>query len=196
MWGPPLWNVFFADARHAFQATGFEEVVHADDLNAYRAVPNHVPLDAALTQAAECQSSLHRWGQANQVIFDPAKQSFHILSPTQGYGDNFSLLRVEFDVQLLMRSAVHQCAFEAGWRVRSFLRAQKFFRTSETIMMFKSQVFSYIESRTAGIAHASTTTLAPLGHVQKNILHQLGASEIEAATATVHRFFFFIPGRT
>ena len=137
VWGPPLWNVFYADARHAIQAAGFEEVVYADDLNAYRAVPNHVPLDAALTQAAECQSSLHRWGQANQVVFDPAKESFHILSRTQGYGDNFSLLGVEFDVQLLMHSAVHQCAIEAGWRVRSLLRAQKFFSTSEAIMMFK-----------------------------------------------------------
>ena len=58
-----------------------------------------------------------------------------------------------------------------------------FFSTGEAIMMFKSQVLSYIESRTAGIAHASTTALAPLDNVQKHFLHQLGVTEIEAATA-------------
>ena len=161
VWGPPLWNIFYADARHAIQAAGFEEVVYADDPNAYvprRSEPCTVPLDAALTQAAECQSSLHRWGQANQVVFDPAKESFHILSRTQGYGDNFSLLGGEFDMQLLMHSAVHQCAIEAGWRARSLLRAQKIFSTSEAIMMFKSKVLSCMESRTAGIAHTSTAT--------------------------------------
>ena len=165
---------YYADARDAIQSAGFEEAVYADDLNAYRAVPNHVPLEAALSQAAECQSCLHRWGQANQVVFDPAKESFHILSRTQGHGDNFTLLGVEFDVQLLMHSAVHQCAIEAGWRVRSLLRAQKFFSTSEAIMMFKSQVLSYIESRTAGIAHASTSTLAPLDYVQEQFFASAG----------------------
>ena len=43
VWGPPLWDVFYADARHAIQAAGLEVVVYADDLNAYRAVPNPVP---------------------------------------------------------------------------------------------------------------------------------------------------------
>ena len=185
VWGPPLWNVFYADARIAIQSADFEEVVYADDLNAYRAIPNHVPLDAALTQAAECQSSLHNWGQANQVVFDPTKESFHVLSRTQSHGDNFSLLGVEFDVQLLMHDAVHQCAIEAGWRVRSLLRARKFFSVAEAVMMFKSQVLSYIESRTAGIAHASSTALAPLDNVQKHFLRQLGITDIEAAT--VHR---------
>ena len=118
VWGPPLWSVFYADARHAIQAAGFEEVVYADDLNAYRAVPNHVPLDAALTQAAECQSSLHRWGQANQVVFDPAKRSFHILSRTQGYADNFSLLGVgstcSFSCTALFTSALLRLAGGCG----------------------------------------------------------------------------------
>ena len=76
-----------------------------------------------------------------------------------------------------MHSAVHQCAIEAGWRVQSLLRAQIFFTsTSEAIMMFKSQVLSYVESRTAGIAHASTNTLAPLDNVQKHFLRQLGVT--------------------
>ena len=122
---------------------------------------------------------MQRWVQASQVVFHPAKESFRILSRTQGYGDNFSLLGVDFDVQLLMHSAIHQCAIAAGWRVRSLLRAQNFVSTSDAIMMFKSQVLSYIESCTAGIAHASTTTLAPLDNVQKHVLHLASSQQLQ-----------------
>ena len=124
VWGPGLWKVYYCDSSSAAHGAGFQEATYADDLNAYRAVPNCVPNQTALLQAAECQRSLHRWGHANQVCFDPAKESFHILSRTDGYGDNFTLLGVDFDVQLLMHDAVHACATEAGWRVRSLLRAQ------------------------------------------------------------------------
>ena len=164
--------------------TGCNIILYCSDVEGVSdkgVIPNHVPLDAALTQAAECQSSLHKWGQANQIVFDPSSTS-----------DNFSLLGTEFDVQLLMHSAVHQCAIEAGWRMRSRLRAQKFLSTNAAIMMLKSHLLSYIESRTAGIAHASTTALAPRDSVQKHFLRQLGITEIEAAT--VHRLFLFVPG--
>ena len=33
--GPPLWNVFYADARQAVNRTGFTESVFADDFNAW-----------------------------------------------------------------------------------------------------------------------------------------------------------------
>ena len=35
--GPPLWNIFFKDARSAIRAHRFTEIVYADDLNAFRA---------------------------------------------------------------------------------------------------------------------------------------------------------------
>ena len=31
VWRPPFWNVSYADARHAIQAAGFEDAVHALD---------------------------------------------------------------------------------------------------------------------------------------------------------------------
>ena len=37
--GPILWNLFFEDARHAIIECCFEEIVYADDLNAYRIFP-------------------------------------------------------------------------------------------------------------------------------------------------------------
>ena len=35
--GPPLWNVYFADARRALVHQSFVETTFADDLNAWRA---------------------------------------------------------------------------------------------------------------------------------------------------------------
>ena len=37
VWGPQLWNTFFADAWRATQKAGFAETVFADDLNAHKA---------------------------------------------------------------------------------------------------------------------------------------------------------------
>eukprot|EP00969_Alexandrium_andersonii_P039376 1725715-Alexandrium_andersonii.AAC.1 len=34
--GPPLWNLFFSDARRAISAAGFAELIYADDLNTCR----------------------------------------------------------------------------------------------------------------------------------------------------------------
>ena len=36
VWGPPLWNTFFEDARTAVNASGFEDAFFADDLNCFR----------------------------------------------------------------------------------------------------------------------------------------------------------------
>ena len=35
-WGPPLWTVFFEDARVPVNQAGFSEALFADDLNAYK----------------------------------------------------------------------------------------------------------------------------------------------------------------
>ena len=37
--GPPLWNIFYEDAKDAIREIMFEESVYADDLNAYRVFP-------------------------------------------------------------------------------------------------------------------------------------------------------------
>ena len=39
VWGPPLWNCFYADARKPIATKGFTEVIFADDLNAVKNLP-------------------------------------------------------------------------------------------------------------------------------------------------------------
>ena len=39
VWGPPLWNVFFEDARHAINNEGFLDVFFAGGLNSFKSFP-------------------------------------------------------------------------------------------------------------------------------------------------------------
>ena len=71
---------------------------------------------------AECQESLHVWGAANQVTFDPAKESLNIISTTCPHGDPFRVLGIEFDNKLQMGLAVHETAIAAGWKMRTIMR--------------------------------------------------------------------------
>ena len=64
--GPMLWNLFFEDAGHAINER-FEEVVFADDLNAYRAFSFGTENSNIEKAISNCQRELHKWGRANQV---------------------------------------------------------------------------------------------------------------------------------
>jgi hypothetical protein len=48
----------------------------------------------------ECQASLHRRGAANRVVFDPGKESMHIISRSRPCGASFKLLGIVFDPRL------------------------------------------------------------------------------------------------
>ena len=56
VWGPPLWNIHFSDARQAIRASGFEEVVFADDLNAYKSFHAGTPEESLRTVAILAQA--------------------------------------------------------------------------------------------------------------------------------------------
>ena len=87
--GPPLWNIYYADAAMAVNIIGFLEIVFADDLNCFKDFGIHIPNSELHVEMHHCQSELHRWGKANQVSFDTAKQSKHILALRGGEGEKF-----------------------------------------------------------------------------------------------------------
>ena len=84
--GPPLWNLFYEDAALATRLLEFIEVIFADDYNCWRGYSAAKSNEEILAQCRLCQASLHRWGEANSVKFDPAKESFHVLHRTRGSG--------------------------------------------------------------------------------------------------------------
>ena len=174
--GPPLWNVYYADAALAVNLIGFLEIVFADDLNCFKDFGLTVANETLHAEMHQCQYELHKWGKANQVTFDPAKESKHILALTGGEGHNFRLLGVPFDHALSMRDAVVELVSEAGWKMGAILRSGRFFTDAELVNLYKSQLLSYLEYRTAAIYHACENILAPLDKFQTRFLRELGIS--------------------
>ena len=123
-----------------------------------------------------CQAELHKWGSANQVIFESTKESFHILLHTDFHGSSFKLLGVTFDLQLSMGDAVHECAIEAYWRLSSLLHCRRFFQVKDLVLQYKSQVLSFLEYRTCAITHAADCRLAALDSVQRRFLRNVNVS--------------------
>ena len=94
VWGPWLWNIFYEDARRPLQLQQYNEIVYADDLNAYKEFALSVPNTDLVHAAKDCQKELHAWGRANRVAFDPKKESMHVLSHWCPEGDAFKILGV------------------------------------------------------------------------------------------------------
>ena len=95
-------------------------------------------------------------------------------------GVNFKLLGVTFDPQLLMHVGAREIAVEAGWRLRSILRARWHFTTPELFQLYKSLVLSYIESGVPGYYHAAPSVLEGIDRVQRRFLREVGLTETEA----------------
>ncbi len=178
--GPPLWNIHYADAQVAVNAEGFSEVIFADDLNCSKDFGSHLTEAQIRQQLGACQNSLHRWGAANRVLFDPGKESFHGIHRGRHFGEEFKILGVLFDCQLTMRSAAQEVAREAGWKVRSILRCRRFYSTPQLVKLYKTQVLSYIESRTAALHHAAPSVLDAIDRVQRRFLREVGLTELDA----------------
>ena len=180
VFGPTLWNLFYADCSRAILKCEFTEVVYADDLNAFKEFEGSKENEDIVEEVKECQLELHRWGAANQVSFDPAKESMHVISHVDPSGDDFRILGVKFDCRLQMAAAVSELVVEARWKLRSLLRATRFFTTAEQVLHYKSRVLSYLEYRTPAVYHACRTVLDRLDAVQRSFIREIGISAEEA----------------
>ena len=58
--GPQLWNLFFEDAAKAIDEYTFEEIVYADDLNAYKEFTSTTTNETAMEAVGNVQHELHR----------------------------------------------------------------------------------------------------------------------------------------
>jgi hypothetical protein len=178
--GPPLWNVFFADAKAAVREYLYEEIVYADDLNAFRVFSGTTANCIVEATSRSCQAELRKWGAPNQVQFDASKESHHILSRAEPSGDDFKLLGVTFDSELFMARAVSEVVIAASWRLTSLLRTRRYYSVNDLMKLYKSQILSLVEHRTPAIHHATSVVLRPLDNVQGRLLRELGITEKEA----------------
>ena len=103
-----------------------------------------------------------------------------VISTTDGLGGPVKLLGVEFDNKLIMSNASHKCAKSAALKTKALLRARRYYSITDLMILCKSHMLSYIEYRTAGIHHASTTVLNEIDGAQIRFLQQIGLSEVAA----------------
>ena len=178
--GPDLWNLFFEDARQPIIECFFKEIIYADDLNAYRVFPSTSDNNDIKGSLRNCQIELHKWGEANQVSFDPSKESHHILSLSDPWGDSFNLLGVPFDTCLSMAGAVSDIVSAAGWKLRVILRTRRFYSDADLVLFFKAHLLSFLEYRTPAIYHATRAVLSRLDAVQSRFLRDIGVDDISA----------------
>ena len=108
VWGPSLWNLFFAPALSVIASASFTDICYADDLNAFKAFANSVTNAEIRRALDEFQIELHTWGAANQVTFNSSKESKHILLRRYLWDPNFKILGLIFDYKLIMTDAVHE----------------------------------------------------------------------------------------
>ena len=108
------------------------------------------------------QRELHKWGDANQVVFDADKESQHVLSMTDPEGSSFKLLGVPFDTELSMAHAVSELVSSAGWKLRTLLRTRRFYTDADLIVFYKVHLFTCLEYRTLATYHATRAVISSL----------------------------------
>jgi hypothetical protein len=178
--GPTLWNIFYEDARHALHEFFFTEVVFADDLNGYRVFPGTTSKDSIIKSLTACQKEVHSWGDANQVAFEPTKESFHIVADEESYGGQFKLLGICFDTNLTMGAAIDEVVNAAAWKLKMLVRTRRYYTDSDLIVLYKAHLLPYVEYRTSAIYHATRDLLGRLDRIQSKFLQDIGVSEEEA----------------
>ena len=145
VWEPTLWNAFYKDSQRPVKDAGFTEEVYADNLNAYKSFPAATSNEVLFSEGRACQEKLHAWGRANQVIFDPKKESFHVIARAGGAGGNTELLGATFDTALTMEDAVRVTVTEVNWKLRILRKSGRFYTDKELLNLYKCRVLSYLE---------------------------------------------------
>ena len=178
--GSTLWNIFFSDVHDAAEQNGCRERRFADDLSTSKSFPKDADNDDILGDLRACQASVHQWGVVNRVSFDPAKEEFAILSPTDGHGATFRLLGPLIDQKLLMDECIDKLYRKTKPKARALLRCRRFYSVPDLLLLFKAHVRSQVEWCYGAIYHAAPSKLKWLDSVQCSFLAHLGISEFDA----------------
>ena len=133
-----------------------------------------------INSAQQCQDKLHKCGTANQVEFEPEKETMSIISRYTGYGPGFQLLGVYFDTKLNMQEAISKLHCAANWKLTRILRSRRYYETPEIINTYKAKLLSYLEYRTPAIFHADATKLTKIDGIQRRLMRELGITEQHA----------------
>ncbi len=79
-----------------------------------------------------------------------------------------------------MREAADEVVSHIKWKIVVLHRVRRYYSVSDLVMLWKSDVLSYIEYRTPAIYHACCTILKPIDDAQDRYLRDLGLSDLDA----------------
>ena len=147
--GPPFGNIYYTNVALALNVQDFLEIVFAFNLIASR-TSRYISRIQSCLRMHQYQHDFYKWRSTNQVSFDLARESKHILILHLVKTKQNRLLGVFFDHSLSMRDALGEIVSEAVWEVASILMCSTcFFCHSEFVDLYKTQLFVYLEYRMA-----------------------------------------------
>ena len=79
-----------------------------------------------------------------------------------------------------MSDTVTDLAQNCRWKLKAILRTSRFNTGLQLVTLYKAQLLTFIEYRTAAIYHACSSSLECLDHVQEKLLLAAGLSAIDA----------------
>ena len=85
-------------------------------------------------------------------------------------------------MKLAMAEACEHIATEASWRIRTILRARRFYGTCSLVSMYKSLVLSFIEASSMAYFHATPSATEVIDSVNVRFCTQIGNLVIDAFT--------------
>lgn len=120
------------------------------------------------------------YSRCNKCRSSSRDRAIHVIQGTRGQGCNITILGISFDTSLLMHDAARNLTVDSGWRLKTLLMTRRFHNTAEFVRLYKSQILSVIERRTAGLHHAAPSVLASVDRIQCRFPSEIGMSNLEA----------------
>ena len=142
--------------------------------------PHLMNEDFVFDELREVQTRTHAWGRRNQVQFDPAKELFCVIHPTQGSGDDFKLLGTHFDCALTMQPCIEGILSKIRPKIRALIRLRHLYSPVAMLGQYKCHIWGLKEYSNGAIIVATASQLKRLDKVQRGYLHELGMSDAEA----------------
>ena len=178
--GPSLWNAFFGDVSVSVPQGSQEIKLFADDLTVMTHGPQHMSEELIFEELREVQTRTHAWGRKNQVQFDPAKEHFCIIHPTQGSGEDVKLLGALFDYALTMQPCIEGILSKIRHKIRALLRLRHMYSSAAMLGQYKCHIWGLKEYSNGAIIMAAGLQVKRLDSVQRGYLREINMTDTEA----------------
>ena len=174
--GPPLWNIYFADVSGPAASNGAKPAKFADGLNTYKFYPSDTALEVVLSDLS---------GANKPFINGAPKIGFHSIlgrrclpsSTIVSLTGRILNCWVPFLTQLTMTSCIEATMRKVTPKIKALLRTRPYYSTSDRVRQYKTHVLGLAEANIGAIYHATQTVLEPLDRSLDILLcdFQLGA---------------------